>query len=301
MHTWYLIVGMRRSGIHAIGNWLMNQVSEPCAFFNDVDPLNPFERARLQNPEVLKSDENISAITCYEDRVLQTVGEPAQLSDRLWPPNRMIVVLVLRNPFNLMASRMKHHEMSGTSEVSTTASTYISGLSVTELWVSYGQEFIGKSKVLGDNTVMVNYDRWSSDREYRRDVADELGVTFTDLGKEDVTHYGRGSSFSGTGFDGSASHMEVESRWRSYRNSPEYRDLFKDRIVFELASQCFSFTEDLQDFVTHELLPTVSWRREMKRRVALVVMPTLVTLARRNSVIRWLYDKGGQRLLRRIN
>ena len=70
-----------------------------------------------------------------------------------------------------------------------------------------------------------SYNKWATMTSYRRNMALELGLTFTDEGHQDVPRFGKGSSFDGTTFDGKASEMDIEGRWIKFQKDPEFQEI----------------------------------------------------------------------------
>jgi len=87
-----------------------------------------------------------------------------------------------------------------------------------QLWKEHAREFIGETKWLGKDVICVNYNRWACDEKYRRSISEQLGVEFTDAGRETVRSLGSGSSFDGTAFDGRASEMDICNRWKQVQD-----------------------------------------------------------------------------------
>lgn len=240
------ITGMSRSGNHAIINWILRQATGRFCFLNCTEPkFNPFETARplddgrrfLTNipdfdPEAEKagrfSDKEL-LIYSHEDCFLGTiakgpfeddhdalVGESAQRTD----------VLILRDPYNLFASRMKGGF--GT----------ISNGTAMRIWKQHAREFLGIRRYLRLPRVLISYNRWATDSDYRGEVARQLGVSSGDLGIQQVPPAGNGSSFDGRRYDGRAARMQVLSRWRHFEDDRRFERLF-DRTARQLAREIF--------------------------------------------------------------
>lgn len=233
------VIGMSRSGNHAIINWIRNQSWGRVCFLNCAEPkTNPFESARplehgsgieanfpefdLENERRGLFAEKDSLIFSHEDCFLGMVTRGAfeeQHDDFVGPSDRRIDILVLRDPFNLFASRLK----AGYSGV--TRKTAI------RIWKQHAREFLGRGAYLKGEHVFISYNRWVTDRDYRRRLAEQLNLPFTDAGFEEVAHTGRGSSFDGLRYDGRASRMKVLERWKTFADDPEYRHLFDDEMI----------------------------------------------------------------------
>ena len=79
--------------------------------------------------------------------------------------------------------------------------------------------------------VVIYYDVWATSKDYRELLAGRLGLEFTDAGKEAIPRYGGGSSFEGYEFDGKASEMDVTNRFRNYTGDPIFASLTEGKIT----------------------------------------------------------------------
>jgi hypothetical protein len=122
------IVGLSRSGNHAVINWLLNQLQEPYLFLNCAEPkTNPFDTARPLNEAGRTFSTNIEDFNYdaektatapkrqvllynYEDSFLGPLGKKAErqkMQQWVGPSGLRKEILILRDPFNLFASRIK--------------------------------------------------------------------------------------------------------------------------------------------------------------------------------------------------
>jgi hypothetical protein len=243
----FRVVGMSRSGNHAIINWIFHQIQGRACFLNCVEgKTNPFHSARplcdeqvyeVNYPQFSLAQEQAghlshkqALIYSYEDSFLGTVFHPAfeEEHDRLVGRSQQrFDILILRDPFNLFASRL----YSGIHGKSMSADVRI--------WKQHAREFVGMRNHLVYNPRFISYNAWYSDIEYRRRLAGDLGLTFTDLGINLVPEVGYGSSFDGHRYNGKARAMKVLERWKYYEQDPTYRRIFQDRDLVSLSHQIF--------------------------------------------------------------
>src|SRR5690606_33971140 len=111
----------------------------------------------------------------YEDTFLGPLTKPeveALHDEHVGVSRRRIDVLVLRDPFNLFASRIK----GGLGEVSHAVALRI--------WRQHAGEFLGRRTLSVNPLVPINFNRWACDADYRARTADALGMKFTDAGFE---------------------------------------------------------------------------------------------------------------------
>ncbi|MEO1683059.1 MAG: hypothetical protein AAFS06_07335 [Cyanobacteria bacterium J06631_12] len=243
------VIGMRRTGNHAVLNWIQQQQPGEVTLLNNVAAgRNPYrykaDNLRRYHPEHEKMAAVYEAqakgalrqrdclIYSYEDWSLQQITAPRFERNRalyLGKSEKPFDVLLLRDPFNLFASRLKQKF----------TQTKAPNLSMVALWVEYAKEFVGESQYLKRNRICVNYNRWFADEDYRRELADRLDIPFTDAGIDKVTSFGGGSSFDGTGLSGKARAMDVTSRWQTFADDPVYRQLFENEAVWDYSAQIF--------------------------------------------------------------
>ena len=105
-------------------------------------------------------------------------------------------------------------------------------------WKAYAREFLGETSFLPEDTVKVSFNAWFEDAEYRRRIADEIGLDHADRGVDEVSSDGGGSSFSGQEFQNRARSMAVLDRWRHFIDDPEYVAAFDEETV-ELSRRIF--------------------------------------------------------------
>lgn len=240
------MIGLSRSGNHAILEWLRAQARGRICLLNATQAnWNPFLTARPVGP-----DDN-GAITNYEPFDLQ-----AEQAGRLSRKDLLIIthedeflgrvasdnferyhdgfvgasrarldVLILRDPFNLMASRMRAG-FCGSPRVTM------------RMWKQHAREFLRDTRYLKHGPVLISYNDWSRDEGYRRGIAHALGLRFTDATINEVARCAGGSSFDGLRYDGNASRMPVLSRWHAYKDDPAFLALF-DAEAIRLSERVF--------------------------------------------------------------
>ncbi|MGB7058105.1 MAG: hypothetical protein WBD58_10410 [Geitlerinemataceae cyanobacterium] len=241
------IVGLRRTGNHAIIQWIVKQQIGNVLCLNNLPIDESPYRHRYEYPEKNDLPEQIEKLEAeakgeftlkecliysYEDHPLKSV-----FSDRFEDRHDLYLgksrcrydVLLLRDPFNLFASRFKSHKIG----VKETEQDMVS------VWIEYAKEFLGETNYLKHQKICINYNEWFRDREYRRKIADLLDSEFSDAGIDEVSHYGGGSSFNQQNLQGKARQMDVLNRWKSFADDPAYRQLFKNPELFEYSEKIF--------------------------------------------------------------
>jgi hypothetical protein len=213
-----VVHGLKRAGNHAIINWLRGHA--PFEFFNNVIWINSILNGEPYPPPY----ENLEALLKTRiagrwDRFIVSWTRPVMVSLEDHPldisafrhPERIrtVNVLVLRDPRNLFASRIR---MASRLDVPCFRTDRMSMQRFVDLWKAQAREFLGITNVLR-NKVCIYYNAWYSSEAYRRGISAHLHFTFTDEGFNQVSDEGGGSSFDGMAFDGSGSQMNVLKRY----------------------------------------------------------------------------------------
>ena len=147
---------------------------------------------------------------------------------------RQLRVLLLRDPYNHLASVLQH------DAAYESASHFTSKLYV-DMWKQYARAFANGSPLLEGESVCINFNRWCDSSEYRRQLAQTIGFSTDGKSFNVVSSVGGGSSFQGV--IGDARDLGVGERWRVYKDNPLYSSLFDDEIV-EYAERLFNMRHD---------------------------------------------------------
>jgi hypothetical protein len=251
------IVGMSRSGNHAIINWLLAQTRGKFCFLNCAEPkTNPFHTARPLdsahdaafevNYRGFKFSQERSGrftkkdylVYSYEDCFLGSVYHPDQeIHHNTWvgaSANRTDI-LILRDPFNLFASRRAFEQFSRNAFPDYQQVNPATGL---RIWKQHAKESLQKPRPQIQKRLVILYNRWVRDPDYRRQIATSLGLTFDDARFEQVTRCAGGSSFDGLGYQKQASQMKVLERWKNFAHEPGFQELFDPKVI-ELSEEIF--------------------------------------------------------------
>lgn len=238
------IVGMSRSGNHAIINWILNQIEGPWVFLNCVEPkTNPFHSARpldcgnavlASHPALRKGEEHQvrAAAGCLafsqEDTFLQpALGERATELQGTFENGAD--VLILRDPYNLMASR-KRFDWS-----------FVTPLTERRIWKQHAKRVLSGQGFCKRRLVPILYNRWASDPDYRKQIAGRIGLRFSDVGWDRTAACGGGSSFEGRAH----SQTGVFERWRRFADDPAFWDRIDDEME-ALADEIFGIAHPLR-------------------------------------------------------
>ena len=145
-------------------------------------------------------------------------------------------VLILRDPYNLIASRLR----SNIGNVKSITQNIV------DVWIDYAKEFLNETNYLSQTKVVINYNKWCSDKNTRQLIAQQLKLKFSDKGINDIPKFGGGSSFSQTEFDGRAVEMDSLSRWQYYADSREYQKLLNNEELIHYSEKIFGYIPGTQ-------------------------------------------------------
>jgi LPS sulfotransferase NodH len=245
----FRVVAPQRSGHHGVINWLGGQSVDGALFLNDSAPdTNPFMTAtvlsrfesgvneRLERKHIHTNTPRDCLIYNYEDRPLVSVfTDFFETNHDGWLGNseRRNDIIVLRDPFNTFASRMTarwvRHQVGDEADRA----------AAVELWKSYAREAIGETHLARQRRLIVLFNRWATDENYRRDLAGKLDLSFSDAGFKKVSAEYGGSSFDGVRYDGHADKMALLERWKRYEGDPMFESIFQDRELTQLSEAIF--------------------------------------------------------------
>ena len=250
------ISGLSRSGNHAVINWILSQINGDYTFLNCTEPKhNPFLTARPLNEEGVVFKSNINEFSLgqeqqgkfiakdylvynHEDCFLGSMNKKTQTELRQQWVGRSVNfndILILRDPFNLFASRIKAGLLEG--HFTHHGARPISLLTLRRIYKQHAREYLGIKNNL-KNKVLIDFNSWSSNSDYRKDVAVQLEIPFSDKGFTEVPEVAGGSSFDGIKFAGQPHKMDLHNRWKSYASNPDFWNMFDEEIV-ELTRKIF--------------------------------------------------------------
>lgn len=247
-HNEVRIIGLSRSGTHAICHWIMAQLTGRVCFLNCVEgKSNPYWTARpmgngrsyeatdpafdLEAERAGRFSEKDWLLFGHEDSFLgHACSSEYEQHHDAWvgPSRRRLDVLILRDPFNLFASRLRRPE--GMVKPGTAV----------RIWKQHAKQFVERPRGLRHEPVLIPFNDWFTDGAYRQRIAEEIGFPFTDAGRDCVPTVCGGSSFDGVSYDGRAGQMKVLDRWKSMARDRRYRSLF-DEETCELAEAIFGW------------------------------------------------------------
>lgn len=265
------VVGIRRSGNHAIINWICQQAGNDVVFINHVRPGdNPYRsqyESQLCSKRQSKPDDphfrdiqwwrsekegsfslKDYLMYSYEDQEIENVFKPSYERKHdmyVGRSKERVDLIVLRDPFNLFASRLKTKPREDGLNFSM-LNVYSRRYTLPKLWISYAKECLNETSFATGRKVFVNYNRWFSDLSYRKEIAAQLSLDFTDKGYDYVSSSGRGSSFDGFSYLGRARQMDVLNRWRQISDNNVFLDLVRTDALLDYSQKIFGHLEGTQ-------------------------------------------------------
>jgi len=202
------VFGMRRSGNHAIIDWLMRNAPEAASggvFYNNCKfgknpqraygsldvygaDLSVLPHVTMSEAERLgQAGDAPMVVVSYEDRMPQDAGSPQKASNGLGDNDFSYQVIIYRSFLNWSASllaKLKKNAGYGATDrmriMAQAFSSYIQGL-----------DRIAD----GGGLVAICYDDWMTSEAYRAEVLGQLGLPVRDLSRGKLQRFGGGSSF----------------------------------------------------------------------------------------------------------
>jgi hypothetical protein len=222
IHVYHL----KRSGGHGVVDWILAMHDGHKIHYNQAARLEPgMIRPAQICPYPGDIDKPLLELLSCEDlplRVMHYLQSPQS-------PRR--TVLMLRDPYNLFASRLKMKRNQSALGREDLAEAVVVNV---PLWKEYAREYVAP-RVL-PHAIRLNFNRWYDEVAYRKEMAERLELPFSDrgFGSKAGWVFSRGSSFG----ERDPRRMDLGNRWKSFQNDPEYLGYFDDEVR-ALAQQIF--------------------------------------------------------------
>lgn len=229
----YFVFGMKRSGHHAIINWILNHYDSFIYYNNCIIKNNKLHYTEKNGIIKNGTPPYEIKLLSFEDRKNINQSSIKSISKIKKPIKN---ILIIRDAYNNYASRFE-------KKINKSNANWVKNwhnYDDVEIWKNYAKEFIGETNYL--NAIKINYNLWFQDIEYRKEISKNFGV-FTDKGFEEVPKFGNGSSFDYKKFDNHAQKMKVLERWKNfYNDSNYYKKIVLDKEIKELNEKIFNFS-----------------------------------------------------------
>lgn len=169
------------------------------------------------------------AVFSFEGTDLSHQEALKDIMRRLPSHKRLTVVIIVRDPFNWVASCLQRRYPLGALSKNVC------------LWKQHARECLGETNLLGLPIVDVNFNRWTQEATYRAELASRLAIPYSERGVDEVSTIGGGSSFDHTAFEGRASQMPILNRWLRHRDNPHFLSVAECPEIRELSQRYFGF------------------------------------------------------------
>lgn len=254
------IVALKRTGHHAIIEWILNGISGKRVFINNSRPGKP-----VFYPDwILKRPAYRLVTHGFDDYDLsRDIGGDLQEKDALvynyenWPlpvvfpkdldtarqklvgrSERIVDMMVCRDPLNNAASYIKK------TSHKHTLSEFREWMA---LWCDYAEVAINGVAPDGRSIVPVHYSLWLTSDEYRVKIADQLGIENAPM-PEQTAKWGDGSSFAQGEIDKKVTDKEaLKLRWLSFEDDPTFRELFSNERVVDVSRRYLEHINDQEN------------------------------------------------------
>lgn len=208
-------LSMKRSGHHAVIYWAIQQMAGDLFFVNDSSILHQWG---FEKP--------VRDLYAYnvEDPNLRETVEAIKGNDRfLGPSGQMDYVLILRDPYNMIASRIEFGAGCQREHV--------------DLWKEHAREYLNITRHLPDDKIVVSFNEWYKNPAYRGALSKKFGFAYCEDRYDKVTEEGGGSSFQRGETD--ATKLNLFDRWKTYQENPVYLELISDPELKTLSDRIF--------------------------------------------------------------
>lgn len=222
------VFGLKRSGNHGIINWLYNQLDGSVSFCNDLNFAQKPYTAPIRKSKISFKTKESTLITSFEDYSIETIKQNIS--------SQAQVIIIIRDPFNLFASRFT--KKMGDGDKFRQEEAY--RLEIIKKYKGYLKEYLLNCNLENNyspNIIFITYNQWHFDKNYRDSICQKLGIVNKDIGKDEILNVGGGSSFDGLEFK--ASEIKVFKRWEVFQEKEDYRKIFRDKELLQLTEKVF--------------------------------------------------------------
>ena len=102
----------------------------------------------------------------------------------------------------------------------------------------------------------IKFNEWATNKDYRETICKDLGYTFTDAAKDQLSIFGGGSSFDDMKYLKNASQMDVNNRYKELETHPYYEMILsKYEEVLKISDAIFKCKQSYTVYRTGWLIP----------------------------------------------
>lgn len=235
-----LVLASQRSGHHGVMGWMRSAYSGLSLFLNHVNPkaCRPITREWQQKVNKLKKQDEVDLLIYnIENAHLGELGDYKLVKERskVWLPQHEVerrdMVLVIRDPFNVLAGAVKlDYPPEKLPKMAR------------KLEMHY-EQVLGLKKHTGQELCVINFNEWFQSADYREQIAAQLDLPLEDPRAAFNSLQGR-SSFDLHKHGKTADKMNVVERYKELEDKPgkykRWKQLFKKRQrLVELGEEIF--------------------------------------------------------------
>lgn len=202
----FLVMAMQRSGHHAIISWLCKLIPNKILKINHYN----YHDGNGGTSTILKGENPQIRMINFEN------PDISELRNYNYPAGNYNKIVVVRDPYNMFASRQKMLNRGGTKNTPTMIERYKKQL----------RQLVGREEYL--DARFINYNSWLTDGDYRKEIATEYGLKTIDYNFKKSVHE---SSFKND--------ENYLVRYKSLLNNTKYRLIFRDEELNDLALEAF--------------------------------------------------------------
>jgi len=241
-----LIVSMHRTGHHAVAVWLLHQrkgitdfsittISRWLFAVGDVDHLylmanNPLKTGPEEHPDKQKLESIVKEVkpdglivTHEQEKINNTILKAFKSPFTLNKP-----IVVIRDFRNWAASCIK---------MALRDNKIIEDVINNDKVAIYKDHLLNYGK---PDCYYIIFNDWVTSKLYRQAICNDLGYTFTDAAKDQLSIFGGGSSFTGMDYLKNASQMDVNNRYKELETHPYYEMILsKHSEVLKISDDIF--------------------------------------------------------------
>ena len=174
-----------------------------------------------------------------EDELSDIFNDDFEMNHDLWlgKSAKRYDVIIMRDPFNLFASRLKWLENPYKNYVGKIPLTNEENIKkLVLLWKDYAKEYLNQTQYLKNNKITINYNQWFADKAYRRKIAQAMNLKFTD---DKINELAVFSTFKEDDNQKNAQELGVLERWKKFKSDKKYLKIFKDEELIDLSIKIF--------------------------------------------------------------
>lgn len=262
------VLGLQRSGNHAIIRWLISQFSDMNTIFannvkhGDSNPLltcdlleindikTTFDKENihnLSNKLFLYSYEDASSKMNNDDFISSVFSTDFEKNKNTYIGESLneFSIVIIRDPFNFFSSRLKKiNELTGSSCITI----------IKDNWIKTASLALGdiKQEHVDHPIIVINYNKWFKSKDYRKHLSKKLHGKFSDKTLLQVSQEGGGSSFDGTEY----TKMSFKLFWSKKKRLlyiQTYKNIFKNfRKLFAQGGQNMKVLERWRNMTSDE-------------------------------------------------